>query len=72
MTGEGRDDDLVLNTHRNLPGGFGKIGVPANYHQMRFAMSRIVEEFKEQGIVNPSNEDVMREYSRRMRAARNS
>lgn len=72
MAVEDRDDDLILNTHRNAPGGFGKIGVPSNYRQMRFAMSRIVQDFKDQGITDPTNEMVQREYSRRMKASRNS
>lgn len=72
MTGEERDDDLVLNTHRNLPGGFGKIGVPANYLQMKTAMSRIVREMKEAGIASPTNAQVMSEYARRMRESRRS
>lgn len=69
---EERDEELVLNTHRNLPGGFGTVGRPANYRQMRFMMDRIVAEFKEAGVLNPSNEMVQREYSKRMRSARNS
>jgi len=72
MSGVERDEELIPNTARNAPGGFGKVGVPSNYRQMRFAMDRIVQDFKAQGIVNPTNEMVLREYSRRMKAARNS
>lgn len=64
------DEDVVMNTHRNARVGFGTTGRPANYVQMRVMMSRIVEELKAAGESNPSNEQVMRVYSKRMREAR--
>lgn len=67
---EDRDDDLVLNTHRNAAGWRVKDGKPANYRQMRVMMDRIVRELKEAGNPSPSNDEVLREYSRRMRANR--
>lgn len=61
------DEDVVMNTHRNARAGFGTVERPSNYPQMKFAMARIVREMKAEGITNPSNEDVLKEYSRRMR-----
>lgn len=61
------DEDVVMNTHRNARAGFGTVERPSNYPQMRLMMSRIVSEMKTEGITNPSNEDVLKEYSRRMR-----
>ena len=61
------DEDVVMNTHRNARAGFGMVERPSNYPQMRLMMSRIVSEMKAEGITNPSNEDVLKEYSRRMR-----
>lgn len=61
------DEDVVMNTHRNARAGFGTVERPSNYRQMKFAMARIVREMKAEGITNPSNEDVLKEYSRRMR-----
>ena len=61
------DEDVVMNTHRNARAGFGTVARPSNYPQMRLMMSRIVSEMKAEGITNPSNEDVLKEYSRRMR-----
>lgn len=61
------DEDVVMNTHRNARAGFGTVERPSNYPQMRLMMSRIVSEMKAEGIANPSNEDVLKEYSRRMR-----
>ena len=40
---------------------------PANYKQMVMGFSRLVREFKEQGIVNPSNDELIREYQRRVK-----
>lgn len=70
MAADERDDDLILNTHRNSPVDFRRVGAPSNFRQMRFMMSRIVEDMREQGVTDPSNEDVMREYARRVREAR--
>lgn len=61
------DEDVVMNTHRNARAGFGTVERPSNYPQMRLMMTRIVSEMKAEGITNPSNEDVLKEYSRRMR-----
>lgn len=61
------DEDVVMNTHRNARAGFGTVERPSNYRQMKFAMARIVREMKAEGNTNPSNEDVLKEYSRRMR-----
>lgn len=67
MARDERDEELIPNTYRNAPGGFAKINRPSNYRQMRLMMGRIVSEMKAEGITNPSNEDVLKEYSRRMR-----
>ena len=40
---------------------------PANYKQMLAGMRQLVREFKDQGIVNPSNEDLVAEYNRRVK-----
>ncbi|WP_181272801.1 hypothetical protein [Brevibacterium oceani] len=40
---------------------------PANYKQMVMGYTRIVREFKEQGIINPSNDELIREYDRRVK-----
>lgn len=39
---------------------------PSNYRQMVTGMTQIVKEFKAEGV-NPTNEDVMKEFSRRVR-----
>lgn len=64
------DEDVVMNTHRNARAGFGTVERPPNYPQMRLMMGRIVSEMRAEGITNPSNEDVMREYSMRMKKFR--
>lgn len=66
------DEDRVLNTHRGAPyRGTGVGGAPGNYLQMKSLMRQIVADFKAQGIPCPSNEMVLKEYSRRMLAFRN-
>lgn len=44
---------------------------PDNYAQMLAGMAQITKEFKSQGI-DPTNKDVLREYSRRVKESRNS
>lgn len=70
MARDERDEELIPNTYRNAPGGFGKINRPSNYRQMRVMMDRIVRELKSEGVEAPTNEQVMKRYSQRMRAAR--
>lgn len=71
MTMVDEDEETILNTHRGVPfQGTGPGGAPANYRQMKWMMGRIVADMKAQGITNPSNQDVMKEYSRRMKARR--
>lgn len=66
------DEDRVLNTYSGAPyQGTGVGGAPANYLQMKSLMRQIVADFKAQGIPCPSNEMVLKEYSRRMLAFRN-
>lgn len=65
------DEDRVLNTHRGVPyRGTGVGGAPSNYLQMKALMAQIVEDFKAQGVTAPSNDMVLKEYSRRMVAYR--
>lgn len=64
-------DETVLHTHNGRTGWSKTVERPANYVQMRYMMKRIVVDLKAQGVVDPSNEDVMREYSRRMKKFRN-
>lgn len=40
---------------------------PSNYKQVVFGFTRIVREFKDQGITNPSNDELIREYDRRVK-----
>ena len=66
------DEDRVLNTYSGAPyQGTGVGGAPGNYLQMKSLMRQIVADFKAQGISCPSNEMVLKEYSRRMLAFRN-
>lgn len=44
---------------------------PSNYQQMLEGMSQITRELRAQGI-DPTNKDVLREYSRRVKESRNS
>ena len=66
------DEDRVLNTYSGAPyQGTWVGGAPGNYLQMKSLMRQIVADFKAQGIPCPSNEMVLKEYSRRMLAFRN-
>lgn len=40
---------------------------PTNYKQMVAGMRQIVKEFKTQGVINPTNEELEREYDRRVK-----
>lgn len=40
---------------------------PTNYKQMLMGFTQIVREFKDQGIINPSNDELIREYDRRVK-----
>lgn len=40
---------------------------PSNYKQMVVGFRQIVKEFKAQGIINPTNEELEREYDRRVK-----
>ena len=66
------DEDRVLNTYSGAPYQGTRVGgAPGNYLQMKSLMRQIVADFKAQGIPCPSNEMVLKEYSRRMLAFRN-
>lgn len=67
---EDRDEELVLNTHRNAVGKGTRNTRPANYQQMRVMMRRIVQDMKADGITDPTNAQIEKEYSRRMLQAR--
>ena len=55
------------DTHGLDPGPTDVVPRPANYKQMLVGFTRIVREFKDQGITNPSNDELIREYDRRVK-----
>lgn len=55
------------DTHGLDAGPTDAVPRPANYKQMLLGFTRLVREFKDQGITNPSNDELIREYNRRVK-----
>ena len=55
------------DTHGLDAGPSDAVPRPTNYKHMVMGFTQIVREFKDQGIINPSNDELIREYDRRVK-----